>query len=626
MAYGFAKIATAAFTVSVGNVKDNVKSVIELINKAESRENDVIVFPELTLTGYTCGDLFLQSYLDKDVLDGLEQILEQTDGKILSVIGMPLRKDGMLFNCAVLIQHKKILVVVPKTFIPNYGEFYEKRWFVPASCRLTDQIELPGGTYPFTPDLIVQTRNGLKVACEICEDLWVNMPPSSMHTLYGANLIVNPSASNEVITKSNYRRNLVSMQSARCICAYAYASAGAGESTTDLVFSGQHMIAVNGSIVAEQKENTGLLEAIVDIEKLENDRIKFNSTAYEVPRKQYTILATPENKQSTRILPDSINPYPFVPSEEKKRDERCKEILHLQAAGLTERIQKTGIQKLVIGISGGLDSTLALLVAIEACDRLKMPHANIIGITMPGFGTTKLTKGNSDILMERLGIDARTIDIKAACSQHMKDIDHSENTYDVTFENVQARERTQILMDVANQEGALVVGTGDLSELALGWCTYNGDHMSMYAVNVSIPKTLVKYLVSTYAMLHEEVREVLDSICNTLISPELLPPDKNGEIRQSTESTIGKYDLHDFFLYHFIRNGFSKEKIQILAQIAFPDVKTDEIKNTLDLFYKRFYGQQFKRSCLPDGPKIGTVSLSPRGDWRMPSDVCYRRI
>ncbi|MBU3216515.1 NAD(+) synthase [Clostridium estertheticum] len=626
--FGFVKVATGSFDVTVGNPTANSKEIINIRRQAVKERVEVLLFPELALTGYTCGDLFLQSYLTKMTEAALQEILkdgQKHNNKIITIIGLPLRQRGMLFNVAAIIQGSKILGVVPKSYLPNHSEYYEKRWFSPASSRTENTVMLCGQKVPFTPDLIVEAPNGIRLACEICEDLWVNNPPSSNHTMYGANLIVNPSASNEVATKSQYRRDLVRIQSARCMCAYLYASSGLGESTTDLVFSGHNIIAYNGSIKAEEKYGTGLLTTILDIEKLENDRVKFISFSQGIEgasdsRRKYIIVEA-EEIVSEEVSPDYVDPFPFVPND-KRKEERCKEILYLQARGLSERLKKIGIQKTVIGISGGLDSTLALLVAADAHKMIGLPLENIIGITMPGFGTSEKTKTNSNRLMELMGITYSTIDIKASCLQHFEDIGHSSDCYDVTYENVQARERTQILMDVANMENALVIGTGDLSELALGWSTYNGDHMSMYAVNSGVPKTLVKYLVSTYGHINPELNEVLDSICNTTISPELLPIEK-GEHIQSTEGTIGKYDLHDFFLYHFIRNGFSKEKILKLAYIAFKNVMHVEIDKTLDIFFERFFSQQFKRSCLPDGPKVGTVSLSPRGDWRMPSDVKY---
>ncbi|GAU76294.1 NAD(+) synthase [Fusibacter sp. 3D3] len=626
--YGFVKVATGSFEVVVGNPEANAKEMIQVMQQATEAHVEVLLFPELALTGYTCGDLFLQPYLSKMAEAEMKKILQflgEKNPKMIVVIGSPAKQRGLLFNTAVILQGSHILGIVPKTFLPNYSEYYEKRWFSPATSRTADKILFCDQEVPFTPNLIVETPDGLRLGCEICEDLWVSNPPSGIHAMYGANIIVNPSASNEVATKSDYRRDLVKMQSGKCMSAYLYASSGLGESTTDLVFSGHNLIAYNGSIITEAKENSGLMSAILDFEKLENDRVKFNSFAEGIKMNtennfNYNFI-TAKNTAQVDTLPDYVNPFPFIPSGQEK-EERCREILHLQARGLAQRLKKTGIKKSIIGISGGLDSTLALLVVADAHEMVGLPLENIIGITMPGFGTSERTKLNSDRLMALMGITAKMIDIRPACEQHFKDIDHAPDCYDVTYENVQARERTQILMDVANQEGALVIGTGDLSELALGWSTYNGDHMSMYAVNSGVPKTLVRYLVSAYGDMHSNLAEVLESICGTPISPELLPS-KNEADMQSTEKTIGKYDLHDFFLYHFVRNGFTKEKIGLLARIAFPQIGSEEIDKTLDNFFNRFFTQQFKRSCLPDGPKVGTVSLSPRGDWRMPSDVRY---
>ncbi|MBS7526870.1 NAD(+) synthase [Fusibacter paucivorans] len=625
---GFVKVATGSFEVIVGNPEANVDEMIRVMQDAVAQKVEILVFPELSLTGYTCGDLFLQSYLHQSADNALARLLEAFEAQanqMIIVIGMPVKQRGMLFNAAAMIQGDKILGLVPKSFLPNYGEYYEKRWFSPASARIEDRVAVCGQEVPFTPNLIVETPNGIRLGCEICEDLWVNNPPSALHTVYGANIIVNPSASNEVATKSHYRRDLVRMQSGRCICAYIYASSGLGESTTDLVFSGHNLIAYNGSIANEGRENDSVMASVVDIEKLDSDRLRFNSFVENFradrDRRQSYQYVSAKATTDQGPLPDLVNPFPFIP-EGAEKEERCKEILHLQSRGLSQRLKKTGIQKSVIGISGGLDSTLALLVAADAHQMAGLPIENIVAITMPGYGTSERTKSNSDQLMAIMGVTSKTIDIKPACEQHFKDIGHSSDCYDVTFENVQARERTQILMDVANQQGALVIGTGDLSEVALGWSTYNGDHMSMYAVNSGVPKTLVKYLVSTYADMHPELKEVLDSICNTTISPELIPFEHGEEI-QSTEKTIGKYDLHDFFLYHFVRNSYQKEKIRALAYIAFNEVDHSEIDETLDTFFWRFFTQQFKRSCIPDGPKVGTVSLSPRGDWRMPSDVKY---
>ncbi len=624
MDYGFRKAVCATFDIKLGNIPANTESILNSLKMAETRDADILLFPELCLTGYTCGDMFLRKDVVDKALEALVKIKAATEGdsRIIAV-GLPLRDSGMLFNCAALLSSGRILAVVPKTYLPNYNEFYEKRWFASAFDSVSRSVRIDGDDIPFGTDIIVETSDGMRIGVEICEDLWVAAPPSSKLALAGANVILNPSASNEIISKRAYRRNLVSMQSAKCIAAYVYASAGSGESTTDVVYSGHCIIAECGSVKGESHsyilDGIQLTEGIFDLEKIENDRVKMNSFRPKnlpVYRRVYV-----EHPQISELLPASVRPYPFVPKDKADRDKRCREILEIQAAGLATRLRKTGIKKCVIGISGGLDSTLALLVTKEAYRMAGLPVSDIITITMPGFGTTKQTKTSADRLMELLGTDARTIDITEACRLHMKDIGQPEGVYDVTYENIQARERTQILMDVANKEGGLVVGTGDLSELALGWCTYNGDHMSMYAVNVSIPKTLVKFIIETYAeRCDKELRDVLFGVLGTTISPELLPPDEAGNIRQSTEETIGKYDLHDFFLYYYVRCGFSREKIERLAFIAFPDISRAKITETLDIFMKRFRSNQFKRNCIPDGPKVGSVALSPRGDWRMPSD------
>lgn len=622
--YGYVKTAAAAFEVCLANPIENAKKIVRISRESDSKDVDVLVFQELSLTGYTCADLFLQSTMKEQVNQGIEYICENTvDVDTLLVVGLPVYVDGMLFNAAAFIFHGEVLGIVPKTFIPNYGEFYEKRWFAPASSCFSDKMFFNGKEVPFTPNLIVSMDNGANVACEICEDLWVNMPPSSRHTLFGANIIANPSASDAVISKAKYRTELVKGQSARCVCAYIYTSAGAGESVTDLVFDGHCIIAEGGHLlVNKQAMEEEILEALVDVEKLENDRRRYNSNFYEHPKADYVKINIVQSRQR-EPLPEKINAYPFVPKSKDGRSERCKEILDIQAMGLAGRLKKIGNPKAVVGISGGLDSTLALLVIKRAFEMDNRDLKDVIAITMPGFGTTDRTKSNSTKLMEMLGVTMREISIKDACIQHMKDIGHPENQFDVTYENIQARERTKILMNVANSQGGIVVGTGDLSELALGWCTYNGDHMSMYGVNASVPKTLVKYIIESYALNcgDKEIGEVLLDICDTPISPELLPTDEQGNMVQKTESTIGKYDLHDFFLYNFVRNGFTKEKIGVLAEIAFGNIPKEEIENTLNVFMKRFYSQQFKRSCMPDGPKVGTVCLSPRGDWRMPSDI-----
>lgn len=618
--FGFRKVACACFEVKIGDVESNVKNIISILNKHP--KVDTIVFPELCITGYTCGDMFLRKELSDKALLGLKDILKENKSEAVVTVGLPIRVESKLFNCAALLYKDKLLAIVPKTHIPNYNEFYEKRWFASSEETSVKQIKIFDELIPFGTDILIEGSNGIKVGCEICEDLWMANAPSNYLSSHGANIIVNLSASNELVTKNEYRKNLVAMQSAKGNCAYIYSSTGVGESTSDVVFSGHQIIADSGSIKEEAMDmfdpKPVYIESLIDIEKINNDQIKMNSLG-SVNTTIRTIFIKNNNRS---FLPSSVNAYPFVPSEKETRQKRCEEILRLQAVGLATRLKKINCKKVVIGISGGLDSTLALLVIKEAYDLLKYPYKNIIAITMPGFGTTKQTKTSADSLMELLGVDARTVDIKKACLQHFKDIGHDENKYDVTYENVQARERTQILMDVANKNGGIVVGTGDLSELALGWCTFNGDHMSMYAVNTSVPKTLVKFVISTYAekIADKKLSKVLIDICNTVISPELLPANKDGSIAQSTEDSIGKYDLHDFFLYNYIRNGFGKEKLRQLAYIGFSNVEKEKIDKTLDTFMKRFKANQFKRNAIPDGPKVGSVALSPRGDWRMPSD------
>lgn len=629
LGYGFYKVAAASFPITLGDVFANAKKICEYIEKAVTEKVQLLVFPELSLTGYTCGDMFLRKELSEQAEYALRDIKTATSGnRVLVCVGMPVEDHGKLFNCAIYIQSGEIKGVVPKTYIPNYGEFYEKRWFVSATCRTSNTICLLGDTVPFSEKLLLRGESDVVIATEICEDLWVDSPPSGLLSRAGATIIVNPSASNDLIGKRKYRRDLVKMQSGRCRAGYVYASSGAGESSTDLVFSGHCIIAENGKILAETTDimqDEAMIVNVIDIEKCVNDRRKYNSDVWvnvpDIVSNRIFVSGFPYD------LPDKVEPYPFVPKNKEERKQRCAEILNLQAKGLIQRIKATGLDNAVIGISGGLDSTLALLVTCIAFDALGISREHIYTFTMPGFGTTNKTKGLAEELMEHLGTTYASIDIKAACTQHLKDIGHPLNVYDITYENVQARERTQILFDKANMLNALVIGTGDLSELALGWCTYNGDHMSNYAVNVGVPKTLVKYLVDTYADIYAEdngtrsTKGVLKDIVDLPISPELLPTDKNGNMVQKTEKSIGKYDLHDFFLYHYLRNGFGKEKILALAKIAFPKVTEEEISKTLDIFYHRFRTQQFKRSCIPDGPKVGSVSLSPRGDLRLPSDL-----
>lgn len=633
---GFIRVGVAVPKLKVANPAFNCQQILNLIIKAGAQQVKVLLFPELSITGYSDGDLFHQRLLLEVAESELAQLLQETKAlDIVIVVGMPIRADNQLFNCAIVFFQGKILGVVPKTFIPNYNEFYEKRWFSSSMQRISDKISICGQDVPFDENLLFKdTSSEMVIGIEICEDLWMPIPPSSYHSQYGANLILNLSASNEIVGKAEYRRTLVEGQSARCITAYLYASAGTSESTTDLVFGGHAIIAENGVLLQEGRMNLQetLLIQDIDIERLMNDRRKFNTFMGKVePQKYQTGYFQLNNSAKAHNLHTpgtdlrrKIDPKPFVPADKQNRDERCSDIFNIQAMGLVQRLDKSGIKKSVLGISGGLDSTLALLVTYHAYKQLKRPVKDIIGVSMPGFGTSNRTYDNAVTLMRELGMTIKDISIRNACTQHMEDIDHDPNEHDITYENVQARERTQILMDIANQEGGLVVGTGDLSELALGWCTYNGDHMSMYAVNSSVPKTLVRYLVEWFAESAEpNIKKVLGDILNTPISPELLPLDETGNIKQMTEEVIGPYDLHDFYLYNVLRFGFSPAKIICLAENAFEDVDRQILIHWLRVFYERFFTQQFKRSCMPDGVKVGSVSLSPRGDWRMPSDASY---
>lgn len=629
--FEYVRVASAVPELKVADTVYNVKEIISMIKTAyETKNAKVILFPELCITGYSCGDLFNQKTLIRGAEDALCVLLDETkDLNILIAVGMPISADNQLFNCAILTMNGKILGVVPKVFIPNYNEFYEQRWFASSDNRISNKVKLCGQEVPFNENLLFRdSMSPLCIGIDICEDLWVNIPPSSFHTLYGANLILNLSASNETIGKPEYRRDLVRVQSSKCVTAYMFSSAGQSESTTDVVFSGHSMIAENGKILSENRFDleSNIIYADIDLEKIMNDRYKYNTYAvkYQQPNYEYVDfkLGCSENDELER----EIDPYPFVPSDLSERNKRCKEILTIQSTGLYQRLNKIGSKKAIIGISGGLDSTLALLVTVEAFKKLKLPMENIVAITMPGFGTTSRTYNNALVLMKELGVTTREISIKDACVQHFNDIGHDLNKHDVTYENAQARERTQILMDVANVENGIVVGTGDLSELALGWATYNGDHMSMYGVNSSIPKTLVRYLVKWYAEEETtgDIQKALLDVVDTPVSPELLPPDKEGNIAQFTEKAVGSYDLNDFFLFNMLRNGYEPTKIYFLAKTAFKnEYADDEILETLKKFYKRFFTQQFKRSCMPDGVKVGSVALSPRGDWKMPSDASY---
>ncbi|KGP76169.1 NAD synthetase [Desulfosporosinus sp. Tol-M] len=625
--YGFIRAGVAVPYLEVANPTFNIEEMRKLIMKASARKVQVLLFPELCVTGYSAGDLFNQRLLLESAEKELLNLLQATkETKMLIAAGIPIMADNQLFNCAVMMHEGHILGAIPKTFIPNYSEFYEKRWFASAFNRISNKVKICGREVPFNENLLLKDENSeLVVGVELCEDLWMPIPPSSYHAQHGANLILNLSASNEIVGKAEYRRNLVTQQSARCMAAYLYTSAGNSESTTDVVYGGHAMIAENGTLLAEDRmnEEETLLIRDLDIELLSNDRRKFNSFIGNVDPKNYETVSFSLTSQAVPGLERHTNPQPFVPSNKEDRDERCREIFRIQAAGLAQRLAKTGIQKAVLGISGGLDSTLALLVTCAAFEKLKLPQENIIGVTMPGFGTSGRTYRNSYDLMKGLGVTTQEISIKEACIQHLTAIGHNLSGHDITYENAQARERTQILMDIANQVGGLVVGTGDLSELALGWCTYNGDQMSMYGVNSGVPKTLVRYLVTWYAEGSDkpDTKNALLDILETPVSPELLPPDELGNIEQKTEDIVGPYTLHDFFLYNMLRFGYTPSKIVLLAENAFQNYEKEEIVHWLRVFCKRFFSQQFKRSAMPDGVKVGSISLSPRGDWRMPSDA-----
>jgi NAD+ synthase (glutamine-hydrolysing) len=656
--YGFFRVAAASLPLRVADPGWNAKLIIEAMQNAEGQGVRLLVLPELCLTGYTCADLFHQETLLRAAEEALGTVLSETkDWDVIAVLGLPVRLENQLFNCAAVIGRGSLLGLVPKSYVPGYGEFYEERWFSPASALTRQFVTFAERYAPAGADLLfraarredakgksfsgetaVQGDEPVIFGIEICEDLWVPSPPSVCLAQAGALVICNLSGSNEIISKHRYRSDLVRTQSARLCAAYVYAGTGVCESTTDLVFGGSVLIAENGSILAEGKRFARTTEMVVcdiDAGRLLNTRMRLTSFMDESKNEsktsaafRYIGCALPE--KPLKNLRRFVDPHPFVPADPETRNERCDEIFAIQTAGLAKRLEHTKCKTAVIGVSGGLDSTLALLVTVKTFDLLALPREGIIAITMPGFGTTDRTYTNAVALIQSLGVSFREIDIKPACLQHFKDIGHDPEVHDLTYENAQARIRTLVLMDTANKYGGLVIGTGDLSELALGWCTYNGDHISMYAVNVSIPKTLVKYLVAWVAdnVADEKTRAVLASVLDTPISPELLPPDEAGKIKQKTEDILGPYEAHDFFLYHFFRYGASPEKILFLAKEAFRNLPSKEhpyteqnLRAWLRVFLKRFFSQQFKRSCIPDGPKVGTVSLSPRGDWRMPSDA-----
>lgn len=651
MKYGFFRVACASPLVTVADCETNTTEIIKYCFKAHSDGAELIVFPELSITGYTCGDLFLQRTLLDNAKLQLHRIAKETASlDILIVVGCPLEKDGKLYNCGVFIAGGIILAAVPKTHIPNYAEFYEIRHFT--SGNTIQEEKETSNSFSFGTNTIIQFH-GVKIACEICEDMWVPNPPSTQHAKAGAQIICNLSASNEVVGKADYRRMLIKSQSGRCACAYLYTNASHGESTQDLIFSGHNIIAEDGSILKESTlYNTGYILSDIDIDKLDTERRRANTWTAETFTSNYqkivyeniaesleSSIATDKNAKhksdNSHTLLRSISKSPFVPANKENRAIRCSEIIAMQAEGLAKRLKHIGCKNAVIGLSGGLDSTLALLVTAQAFKRLNLDSKGIIAVTMPCFGTTDRTYNNACSMANSMNVTLREIKIEKAVRQHFADIGHDENDQSVTYENSQARERTQVLMDLANKTGAIVIGTGDLSELALGWATYNGDHMSMYGVNSSIPKTLVRYLVAWFAeeaetkntasqAVNKKLSDILWDILDTPVSPELLPPQNDGTIAQKTENLVGPYELHDFFLYYVLRWGYTPTKIYKLAKTAFAtntQYDSATIIKWMRTFYKRFFQQQFKRSCMPDGIKVGTVNLSPRGDWRMPSDA-----
>lgn len=634
---GLVRVGAAVPSLALGNVKENMKRHLAMMREAKEKHVSIVTFPELSLTGYTCGDLFFQRRLLDDVTDALLALKDEMPEGILAVVGAPLEIEGALYNCAVVLHKGEIISAVPKTFLPNNGEFYEKRWFQSGDARRDASAAIPKLKTDVCRQAIFEMEDGVRFGIELCEDLWAPLPPSTMLSVEGAEIILNLSASNELLSKREYRQQLISQQSARCQCGYVYVSAGMGESSSDLVFSGHSVIASCGTVIRESEgylADNYLMTADIDIDRIRADRMKqssFADCAAQVRamwKQAPNILRTMENA----LLPDDAAPdyrvskHPFIPSDKASRQLRCAQILAMQATALARRLAVTG-GKVVVGISGGLDSTLALLAACKAVDMLHLPRTNILGITMPCFGTTDRTYHNALDLMTSLGVSQREIPIHNAVRQHFADIGHDESDHSVTYENCQARERTQVLMDVANKIGAIVLGTGDLSEIALGWCTYNADHMSMYGVNSGVPKTLVRWVIQTAAEneAFSSSRECLQSILDTPISPELLPPDEKGNILQQTEDVVGPYALHDFFLYYAIRFGYPPKKVFDLCCIAFKDdFSCETILKWLKNFYRRFWTQQFKRNCMPDGVKIGSIALSPRGDWRMPSDAQYK--
>lgn len=634
MQNGFIKVAAAIPSVKVADCSYNVQQIESLIAMAEGKGVEVIVFPELCITGYTCQDLFKQTLLLEQAETSVLMLLDFTRKlDIISIVGVPVVVGDLLLNCAAVIQKGDLLGLVPKTYLPNYSEFYEKRWFASSQDLLPSEIRFAGNKIVVTPQpTLFRTCDGAMFGVEICEDVWAPVPPSCNLALSGADIIFNLSASDELIGKHDYIKGLLAQQSARMISGYVYSGCGFGESTQDVVYGGNAIAYENGQLLAESERfalDSQLIITQIDVEKIRNER-RTNSTYINAQRGHDSRIVNAHTvmPRDFELIRD-VDPHPFIPKTDDM-EKSCDEIFSIQVAGLAKRLVHTGCKTVVVGISGGLDSTLALLVCVRTFDKLQLSRKGIVGVTMPGFGTTDRTYNNAVNLMKSLGITLREISIADAVKQHFNDIGHDINVHDVTYENSQARERTQILMDLSNQLGALVIGTGDLSELALGWATYNGDHMSMYGVNAGVPKTLIKYLVKFVAMSEDsdETRSILLDIIDTPISPELIPADEAGNITQKTEDLVGPYELHDFFLYHIIRFGYRPSKIFMLARKAFdgsnpeaPFYDDETIKKWLTIFLRRFFNQQFKRSCLPDGPKVGSVSLSPRGDWRMPSDA-----
>lgn len=628
--YGFFKTACATLKLKVANPSYNKEEIKKAIIVAEKRGARLLVTPELSVTGYTCADLFLNSALLDASQKALEDLVLFTEGKsIVVAVGLPVRFENALYNCAVVLQNGKVLCAVPKNFTVNYGEFSEKRWFS-NGVNKKGIVLLAGQKVPFG-SCVLNIGNSVKIGFEIGEDLWSAVSPSSKLCLYGANIICNLSASNESIGKTEFWHKAVGVQSSKCLCAYAFASAGTGESTTDLYFGGNSFVYECGTLLCEgerYKDDTSVIFADADIEKINNERIKntnFADFSNCADLTDVEEIYLPEQNVSQKYFDREVSSHPFLLSDEGEMDKRCREIFEIQSGSLAKRLSHIGSKGCVVGISGGLDSTLALLVCVRAMQKIGKSAKDVLGITMPGFGTTDRTHDNAVELMKALGVSTREISIKDACIQHFKDIGHDKDVKDVTYENAQARERTQILFNVANKEGKIVVGTGDMSELAMGWCTYNGDHMSMYGVNASVTKTLVRRIVKYISKTADEkCRLILEDVLDTPVSPELLPPDENGKILQKTEDKIGPYELHDFFLFYLLRYGFSAEKILFLAEKAFDGVYDKSvIEKWLRVFLRRFFVSQFKRSCAPDGAKIGTVGLSPRGDLKMASDVSF---